>query len=50
MTLKIESTAGYLVNHTSRQCANGLQVRIVPLGIVIGQFSIASETTDLAPP
>ena len=37
------TSAGYLVNHMARLLAKGLQDRIAPLGIVIGQFPILLE-------
>ena len=43
MSFKKETSAGYLVNHTARLFAKGLQERIAPLGIVIGQFPILLE-------
>ncbi len=43
MKFEKEKSAGYLVNHTARLFAKGLQDRIVPLGIVIGQFPILLE-------
>lgn len=36
-------SAGYLVNHVARLFAKGLQDRIAPLGIVIGQFPVLLE-------
>lgn len=38
-----ENSAGYLVNHMARLFAKGLQDRIAPLGIVVGQFPILLE-------
>ncbi|OIQ44874.1 MAG: MarR family transcriptional regulator [Roseobacter sp. MedPE-SW] len=38
-----DNSAGYLVNHMARLFAKGLQERITPLGIVIGQFPILLE-------
>ncbi len=38
-----DKSAGYLVNHTARLFAAGLQDRITPLGITIGQFPILLE-------
>ena len=38
-----EKSAGYLVNHVARLFATGLQDRIAPLGITIGQFPILLE-------
>ena len=43
MKFEKENSAGYLVNHMARLFAKGLQVRIAPLGIVIGQFPILLE-------
>ncbi|WGI21324.1 MarR family transcriptional regulator [Amylibacter sp. IMCC11727] len=43
MTFDKDSSAGYLVNHMARLFAKGLQDRIAPLGIVIGQFPILLE-------
>ena len=40
--LKMES-AGYLANHMARLFAQGLQRRIEPMGIVIGQFPVLLE-------
>ena len=40
MTFDKEDSAGYLTNHMARLFAKGLQDRIAPLGIVIGQFPI----------
>ena len=37
------NSAGYLVNHMARLFAKGLQDRITPIGIVIGQFPILLE-------
>jgi len=37
------TSAGYLVNHMARLFAKGLQDRIAPIGIVIGQFPILLE-------
>jgi DNA-binding MarR family transcriptional regulator len=37
------NSAGYLVNHMARLFAKGLQDRIAPIGIVIGQFPILLE-------
>ena len=36
-------SAGYLVNHVARIFAAGLQNRIAPLGLTIGQFPILLE-------
>ncbi|MEO1612152.1 MAG: MarR family winged helix-turn-helix transcriptional regulator [Pseudomonadota bacterium] len=36
-------SAGYLVNHVARIFAAGLQNRIAPLGITVGQFPILLE-------
>ena len=38
-----EKSAGYLVNHTARLFAAGLQERIKPLGLTIGQFPVLLE-------
>ena len=38
-----DESAGYLVTHMARLFAKGLQERIAPLGIVIGQFPILLE-------
>ena len=38
-----EASAGYLVNHTARLFAAGLQERIKPLGLTIGQFPVLLE-------
>ena len=38
-----KKSAGYLVNHVARLFAAGLQERITPLGISIGQFPILLE-------
>ncbi|CUI01963.1 MarR family winged helix-turn-helix transcriptional regulator [Leisingera aquaemixtae] len=43
MKFEKENSAGYLVNHTARLFAAGLQERITPLGITIGQFPILLE-------
>ncbi|MEM7444401.1 MAG: MarR family transcriptional regulator [Pseudomonadota bacterium] len=43
MAFKKETSAGYLVNHTARLFAKGLQERIAPLGITIGQFPVLLE-------
>lgn len=43
MAFEKENSAGYLVNHMARLFAKGLQERIAPLGIVIGQFPILLE-------
>ncbi|WP_027258452.1 MULTISPECIES: MarR family winged helix-turn-helix transcriptional regulator [Leisingera] len=43
MKFEKENSAGYLVNHTARLFASGLQDRITPLGITIGQFPILLE-------
>lgn len=43
MEFEKENSAGYLVNHMARLFAKGLQERITPLGIVIGQFPILLE-------
>lgn len=43
MSFKKENSAGYLVNHMARLFAKGLQSRIAPLGIVIGQFPVLLE-------
>lgn len=40
MAFEKEDSAGYLTNHMARLFAKGLQDRIAPLGIVIGQFPI----------
>ncbi len=37
------SSAGYLANHMARLFAKGLQDRITPIGIVLGQFPILLE-------
>ncbi|MEP4037626.1 MULTISPECIES: MarR family winged helix-turn-helix transcriptional regulator [unclassified Pseudophaeobacter] len=43
MDFNKDTSAGYLVNHMARLFAKGLQERITPLGIVIGQFPILLE-------
>ncbi len=43
MKFEKENSAGYLVNHMARLFAKGLQEKIAPLGIVIGQFPILLE-------
>lgn len=43
MSFDKENSAGYLVNHMARLFAKGLQDRIAPMGIVIGQFPILLE-------
>lgn len=43
MKFEKENSAGYLANHMARLFAKGLQDRIAPLGIVIGQFPILLE-------
>ena len=43
MDFEKENSAGYLVNHMARLFAKELQRRIVPLGIVVGQFPILLE-------
>ena len=43
MKFEKENSAGFLVNHMARLFAKGLQDRIAPLGIVIGQFPILLE-------
>jgi len=43
MAFEKETSAGYLINHMARLFAKGLQERIIPLGIVIGQFPILLE-------
>lgn len=43
MVFNKENSAGYLANHMARLFAKGLQQRIVPLGIVTGQFPILLE-------
>ena len=43
MKFEKQKSAGYLVNHMARLFAKGLQDRIGPLGIVIGQFPILLE-------
>jgi len=37
------TSAGYLANHMARLFAKGLQDRITPIGIVLGQFPILLE-------
>jgi len=37
------NSAGYLANHMARLFAKGLQERIAPIGIVLGQFPILLE-------
>lgn len=37
------NSAGYLANHMARLFAKGLQARIAPIGIVLGQFPILLE-------
>ena len=37
------NSAGYLANHMARLFARGLQDRITPIGIVLGQFPILLE-------
>lgn len=43
MEFEKDNSAGYLVNHMARLFAKGLQERIAPLGIVVGQFPILLE-------
>lgn len=43
MEFKKEDSAGYLINHVGRLFAKGLQERIAPLGLTIGQFPILLE-------
>jgi len=43
MDFNKDTSAGYLVNHMARLFAKGLQERITPLGIVIGQFPVLLE-------
>lgn len=43
MDFEKKNSAGYLVNHTARLFAAGLQDRIAPLGITIGQFPVLLE-------
>ena len=43
MKFEKENSAGYLINHMARLFAKGLQERIEPLGLVIGQFPILLE-------
>ncbi len=43
MTFEKSQSAGFIVNHLARLFAKGLQDRIAPLGIVIGQFPILLE-------
>lgn len=43
MTFDKDASAGYLVNHVARLFASGLQDRIAPLGVTIGQFPILLE-------
>lgn len=43
MKFEKENSAGYLINHMARLFAKGLQERIAPLGLVIGQFPILLE-------
>lgn len=40
MDFEKDDSAGYLANHMARLFAKGLQDRIAPLGIVIGQFPV----------
>ena len=40
------NSAGYLANHMARLFAKGLQDRIAPIGIVLGQFPILLELWD----
>lgn len=43
MDFKKNNSAGYLANHMARLFAKGLQDRIAPIGIVLGQFPILLE-------
>jgi len=43
MSFDKNGSAGYLVNHVARIFAVGLQKRIAPLGLTIGQFPILLE-------
>lgn len=43
MTFEKSKSAGFVVNHMARLFAKGLQERIAPLGIVIGQFPVLLE-------
>ena len=43
MTFEKSKSAGFIVNHMARLFAKGLQTRIAPLGIVIGQFPVLLE-------
>lgn len=43
MAFKKEASAGYLANHMARLFAQGLQQRIGPLGLSIGQFPVLLE-------
>ena len=43
MSFDKNGSAGYLVNHVARIFAAGLQNRIAPLGLTIGQFPILLE-------
>lgn len=43
MTFEKQKSAGFQVNHMARLFARGLQRRITPLGITIGQFPILLE-------
>jgi len=43
MTFDKSQSPGFVVNHMARLFAKGLQDRIAPLGIVIGQFPILLE-------
>ena len=43
MGFEKSNSAGFLANHMARLFAKGLQDRIVPIGIVVGQFPILLE-------
>lgn len=43
MAFEKEASAGFLANHMARLFAKGLQARIMPLGIVTGQFPMLLE-------
>ncbi|NOX40835.1 MAG: winged helix-turn-helix transcriptional regulator [Alphaproteobacteria bacterium] len=43
MKFEKKTSAGYLANHMARLFAKGMQERIRPLGIAIGQFPILLE-------
>lgn len=43
MDFEKNNSAGYLANHMARLFAKGLQDRITPIGLVLGQFPILLE-------